>query len=400
MENKNVVQLLALLAGIIIFIIFALIFALIFVGIKDKKRKADNKDNDSNEKDKNGSDSSQVKKSQIIYTPESVIDFMDFEKIEDNMILQKNGKFLMVIECQGINYDLMSEMEKVSVEQGFLAFLNTLRAPIQLYIQTRTVNLEKSIDNYNMRLEEIEKKYTRVQLEYEALLRSENSSKNDIDRMKYEVLKQRNLKDYTEDIIKDVKRQSLNQSILSKKYYVIVHCYQSEIVTGDYNKDEVRNMAFSELYTRARNVINSLYACQVTGKILNSEELVELLYMAYNRDDADLFSASKNGQAGFAELYSTSQDVLDKKAKALDKLIEEEALNLANEKVNEARREKEQHLLEKEQNKEKLIKNEAKEIIKKHKKYIGEEIATYATIKIEEENKEQKTKKEKTKKKN
>ena len=43
-------------------------------------------------------------------------DFMDFDRIEDNMIIQKKGKFLMIVECQGINYDLMSDMEKVSVK--------------------------------------------------------------------------------------------------------------------------------------------------------------------------------------------------------------------------------------------------------------------------------------------
>ena len=41
---------------------------------------------------------------------------MEFDGIEDNMILQKGGKrFLMVIECQGVNYDLMSGLEKNSV---------------------------------------------------------------------------------------------------------------------------------------------------------------------------------------------------------------------------------------------------------------------------------------------
>ena len=43
----------------------------------------------------------------------------------------------MVVECQGINYDLMSQEEKVSVEEGFSQFLNTLKEPVQLYIQTR-----------------------------------------------------------------------------------------------------------------------------------------------------------------------------------------------------------------------------------------------------------------------
>ena len=80
------------------------------------------------------------------YTLCSVFDFMNFDRIEDNMIVQKNGrKFLMVIDCQGINYDLMSEEEKVGVEAGFIQLLNTLQEPIQMYVQTRKVNLEGSL---------------------------------------------------------------------------------------------------------------------------------------------------------------------------------------------------------------------------------------------------------------
>ena len=53
---------------------------------------------------------------------------MQFDKIEDNMIIQDNGaRYLMVIECEGINYDLMSQIEKTSIEAGFVQFLNTLR---------------------------------------------------------------------------------------------------------------------------------------------------------------------------------------------------------------------------------------------------------------------------------
>ena len=119
-------------------------------------------------------------------------------------------------------------------------------------------------------------------------------------------------------VIYTPERQSLNRSILSKKYYIVIPCYQSEISTGDFDKSEVKNMAFSELYTRARAVINSLFACQVTGKVLNSEELTELLYVAYNRDESDLFWMDKIKQAGFEELYSSAPDVLDKKRLLID----------------------------------------------------------------------------------
>ena len=297
MSNDSMVQLLIIAAGLIGILVVVLIFIWIMIHLKEKRIE--------NEKQQQEEEKKQVKKSQVIYTPESIMDFMDFDRIEDNMIIQKKGKFLMIVECQGINYDLMSEMEKVSVEQGFISFLNTLRYPIQLYIQTRTINLERSVDGYKSKLRDIERKYNNLQSEYESVLKSKSSTDEEVDKVKYELVKQKNLKEYTEDIIKDIERQSLNRNILSKKYYVIIPCYQSEIEAGDFDKSEIKNMAFSELYTRARAVINSLFACQVTGKILNSEELTELLYIAYNRDESDLFWMEKMKQAGFEELYFT-----------------------------------------------------------------------------------------------
>mgnify|MGYP004526950345 CR=1 FL=1 len=379
MSNDNFVLLMVGLVAIIVLIIVILIIVNVSISMKEKRLEKERKNKDSEKK--------QVKKSEIIYTPESIIDFMDFERIEDNMIIQKKGKFLMVVECQGINYDLMSEMEKVSVEQGFTSFLNTLRHPVQLYIQTRTINLERSIQGYKSKLKEIEMKYLKVQDQYESMLKDNRVALTEIEKMKYELVKQKNLKEYTEDIIRDIERQSLNRSILSKRYYVIIPCYQSEIEAGDFSKTEIRDMAFAELYTRARAVINSLFACQVIGKVLNSEELTELLYIAYNRDESDLFWMEKIRKAGFDELYSTAPDAIDKKIKMLNKKIEDDSISLANKKISEARRDKEIRALEMEKNEEKYVKEKAKELIKKHKRYIGEEVADRAVEKIDEEQK-------------
>ena len=74
---------------------------------------------------------------------DSIYEFMEFDEIQDNMIVRKNGKqYVMVLKCKGINYDLLSEDEKNAVESGFIEFLNTLRYPIQLYVQTRTLNFD------------------------------------------------------------------------------------------------------------------------------------------------------------------------------------------------------------------------------------------------------------------
>ena len=366
LSDNDKLSLLAMLALIIFVLILGLIFFLLFEQHRERTRERAKKKTEQGEEEKI------ISRPKVSYSAEPIVNFMEFEKIEDNMIIQKNDKFLMVVECQGINYDLMSEMEKASVEQGFISFLNTLRYPIQIYIQTRTVNLERSVENYKAKLADIEKKYRKQQVEYENALNSANKNVNIIDRLKYEIVKQKNLMDYTEDIIRDIERQSLNQNILSRRYYIIVPCYKSEIAVGDFDKTEVQNMAFSELYTRARAVINSLFACQVNGKILNSDELTELLYVAYNRDEADLFWMDKIRQAGLNELYSTAPDVIDKKMKILDKQIEKESVELANSKINEARRE----------NKQEIVEKKAKDLIKRNKKYIGEDVAQIAIDKI------------------
>ena len=62
----------------------------------------------------------------------------------------------------------MSSMEQTAVEEGFLQFLNSLRYPIQIYVQTRTVNLENSIENYKRRVDEIEGILRRKEAEYES----------------------------------------------------------------------------------------------------------------------------------------------------------------------------------------------------------------------------------------
>ena len=120
----------------------------------------------------------QVKKTKT-YTLEDSNKFMEFESIVDNMIVVKNNvKYLMVVECKGINYDLMSEVEKNGVEEGFVQFLNTIRYPIQLYIQTRTVNLNDSIARYEDNVQKIELEFNRAQSEYYNSIKSGRYTKS------------------------------------------------------------------------------------------------------------------------------------------------------------------------------------------------------------------------------
>lgn len=274
---------------------------------------------------------------------------MEFDKVEDNMIVQKNGnRYLMVVECQGINYDLMSEAEKVSVEEGFLQFLNTLRHPIQIYVQTRTVNLNDSIENYKKKLAEIEAQLEKKRNTYLRKLQSGEYPKEELEKEFYEVTKQTNLYEYGKDIIANTEKMSLNKNVLNKKYYIIIPYYVEDLGSNSFDKEEIKNLAFSELYTKAQSIIRTLSGCEVNGRIMNSNEVVDLLYMAYNRDEAEVFSLERALRAGYDELYTTAPDVLDKRMKILDEEIEKKALTLVNEKVLAVRSKKQQEIARKE----------------------------------------------------
>ena len=151
-----------------------------------------------------------------------------------------------------------------------------------------------------------------------------------------------------------------------------------EALNEKYTMDEIRNMAFSELYGKAQAIIRTLYSCSVGGKILSSKELIDLLYVAYNRDESERFGIDKAIMAGYDELYSTSQDVYEKKIQAIDKEIKDKAIDLANETIEKVKSRPQQIAEEKQDNFEELVRKMAEIVISDNKSYVGEEIANEA----------------------
>ena len=377
------------LLSVILFVMLGILLLLLIIYgfLKYKEKTNDNKRTNYNVPENENEDNKS--KQPVDYTKLSIYSFMKFDKIQDNMIVTKNGKkFIMVVECQGINYDLMSGVEKASVEQGFLQFLNTLRYPVQLYVQTRTVNLGNSIQNYKTRLKQIENRFISKQIDFNNRVNSGQYTEQELQRDKLELTREKNLYEYGVDIINNTERMSLNKNILRKHYYVILSTIPEEANNPNFGKEELAEIAFSELYTKCQTAIGSLGVCGINGKILDSNELAELLYVAYNRDESETYGMERALNARYDELYSIGQDVLDRKMKALDKKIEEEAIRKANNMLMEAVEEtkKEKEVKKKEENMNDLISRMAKMIIDDNEDYVGSKIADIARNKIDEEN--------------
>ena len=331
--DGQTLQMVTSIAIVILVVVVAIIGLMLFISSKQEKKagkKSPNKDEKGKESDS---------KYQPGLTRESIYNFMEFDEIKDNMIVRKGRKqYVMVIQCQGVNYDLLSEEEKIAVEEGFVQFLNILRYPIQLYVQTSSLNLRDITDEYKRKVRQVEDELEQIRIR----LRDAQLRKNEkaIKDLKFQEKRKKNILEYTSDITDYVGRLSLNKNVLQQKTYVVVSYFSSELGNmSTYSKEEIDNMCFSELYTRCESLIRSLATSSVSGRVLNSEELAELLYVAYNRDDEELIQLSKALDAEYDALYNIGKDVLEKKKQQIEEKMDMQAAKLASESLIEADKE-------------------------------------------------------------
>ena len=220
----EIIQLLQVLIGLIVFIMFLLVGFYFYLS-----RPKTNKDQQQQESifysgpenadQKNGKKKDNFGRFQTQLTEDSIMNFMDFEEIVDNMIVRKNKtQYVMILQCNGINYDLMSENEKNAVEQGFVEFLNTLRYPVQIYVQSRTLNLKDIIEEYKERIVEIKKDLEKLDVKIKQA--RDNNNKPLLEKLEFEKRRKQSVLSYGSDITNYVERLNSNKNILQQKLLV------------------------------------------------------------------------------------------------------------------------------------------------------------------------------------
>ncbi len=315
---------------------------------------------------------------------DSIYKFMEFDEVLDNMIVRKGRKqYVMVIECKGINYDLLSEDEKNAVESGFIEFLNTLRFSIQLYVQTRKLNFDELINNYHNKIHDIDNQISRLNTQIENAKRNGNNDL--VAKLEFERNRRQNILEYGESITDYTERLSESKNILQQKTYIIISYYTAEFGdTSNYSNDEIDDIAFSELYTRAQTLIRALASAEVTGKVLSSEELMELLYVAYNREQSEIYTLRNALNSEYDKLYSTARDVMEEKKNRIDRQIEADAAKLASKSIIDADKEEMQK-----RRKEEQIKQKALEMVEEYKGDMSKPLYEAAKQKVQNANVEE-----------
>jgi len=393
--DSSIIPLLELGIVFVLILMVALSILLFFLTRPKKIEKTTSRDDDDlllTQNDKNSKNNIQnYGKFTTNLSRESIFEFMEFDEIVDNMIVRKNGtQFIMILQCNGVNYDLMSEDEKIGVEEGFVQFLNTLRFPIQLYVQSRTLNLRDIIEEYKSRIDNLTSEIEKI----DAKLAQTTANKALREKLEFEKRRKVNILEYGINITDYVEKMSSNRNVLQQRTYVVVSYYSAEIGGNldRWSKEEIYNMCFSELYTRCQNISSSLATSQVTSRILDSEELAELLYIAYNRDESEILQLSKILDAQYDSLYSTGKDVLQKKQEKLEQEINIAAIDMATDSILKADRLRQVEELEFQINKNEKIKQKASELVDTYKSQLNPRVYQLAKKEIEktDDNKKQK----------
>lgn len=399
MEN-NASQLASILNIVLVVMVSILVILIVALGVIKLREISKQKEN---QPKKNKEKNTNSKKIEETYQKESVYDFMDFDSVEDNMIIRKKGtRFVMVIKCTGSNYDLASEDEKLAIESGFIKFLNSLKFPIQIYIQTRKFNIDNSILEYKEKLNKLSMQAEKARTDYEIVRRTPNVSEAKLREAYMELKRTSNIYEYAKDVVTNTERIRTNRNIMKKEHYIAISYSPLEEMNSVelLDKEELKDRAFSELYIRCQSLIRVLNACDVNGKILNSTELAELLYVAYNREQYETYGIDKLLNSNYNQLYVTAEDILDKKMERLNEKVRIEATRQANELVNRVKSEKEKQLQEREENIDKVIKQMTQMILEQNRNNIGGDILERAKEALEKETareKEVKNEEEKTK---
>lgn len=195
-----------------------------------------------------------------------------FSEMRENTIIMNDGSFRAVVECQSINFDLMSSREREGIEFSYQNFINSLYFPVQILIRSRRVDIGPYLD----RLSEIRRNQ---------------------DNMLLNVL----MDDYMDFI--DILAQEAN--IMDKRFYVVVPFFPggdvnamkqqakglfSSFFSGKKNAtvtkiDQVTyTKAKDEIKNRVDLVMSGLFQMGVKSQQLNTRQLGELFYRSYNPD--------------------------------------------------------------------------------------------------------------------
>jgi len=189
-------------------------------------------------------------------------DFIPIEDIRDGIVVMQDGKLCMLLLASTVNFALKSTDEQRAILSQFQSFLNTLEFSVQIYVQSRRLDIRPYLTQLQEREVEQYNDLMRIQLrEYMEFIRT-----------------------FTEEV-----------EIMAKNFFVVVpytpintdiRSNLKSVFGKGKDSVEIEDARFGEYRTqleqRVSVVKQGLASIGIKTADLGTEELTELFYHIFN----------------------------------------------------------------------------------------------------------------------
>lgn len=223
--------------------------------------------------------------------PSSTQNTLLFSEMRENMMIMHDGSFRAVVECESINFDLMSSREREAVEYSYQNFLNSLYFPVQILIRSRRVDIGPYIDRLvTIRRSQDNMMLSRLMDDYIDFIDILSQEANIMDKSFYIVIPYYSIGDVAE-----IKKQA--KGLFDSFFGGTKEPQVTKINQPDYEKakDEIRN--------RVDSVMSGLFQLGVKSQQLTTQQLSVLFYNSYNPDISARQPMTNASMSDFATTY-------------------------------------------------------------------------------------------------
>lgn len=194
--------------------------------------------------------------------------FVPIERVRDGIVILKTGELRAVLITNSLNLGLKSEDEQQAVLSQFQNFLNSLDFPVQIFVQSRKLNIKPYMDLLQERSGQVKEDLLKIQIhEYMGFITK-----------------------FTEE-----------SNIMTKHFFISIPYFNqsaqalapssllsSGVASGGGKvNDSSFEFARIQLEQRTLTVIQGLSRFGIRAQRLGTEEVVELFYKLFNPSEGD-----------------------------------------------------------------------------------------------------------------
>ncbi len=194
-------------------------------------------------------------------------DHINIARIQDGVVITRDGGLRLVLMVSAVNFALKSEEEQNALIYQYQNFLNSLAFSIQIVIQSRQLDLSGYLAKLQGRLEQETNELLQIQ---------------------------------TEDYIDFVKRLISLANIMDKKFFLVIpydlpnlksRSFFDKIMNPSKKAPDIGLTEFNhyrdELLQRANVVMAGLSPLGLRSIPLDTQQLIELFYQTFNPEEAN-----------------------------------------------------------------------------------------------------------------